>query len=240
MESAAGAWCDPSAPLADGAWHPFGTTGRVWSPPGAADRVLVVHDGPEYDERAALGRFAAATIAAGLVKPFHLVLLAPEDRDETYSASSAYARKLTTRILPRLARELGAHAPVVGAGASLGALAMLHAQRRDPARFAGLFLQSGSYFQPRYDSQESGFVRWQRIIRFVGRVLRAPDGPGVPAALTCGADEENLANNRSMAGALRAQGYDVTFAENPGGHDWIAWRDALDPHLTTLLQRVWP
>ena len=161
------------------------------------------------------------------------------ERHEWYSASAAYARGLNRQILPRLAAELGAKAPVIGAGASLGALAMLHAQRRDPELFAGLFLQSGSFFQHRYDKQESGFARYRRILRFTGQVRRATSGLAVPVAMTCGAIEENLANNRSMADALRGQGYAVAFAETRGGHDWPAWRDALDPHLTTLLRRVW-
>jgi enterochelin esterase family protein len=214
-------------------------TARVWSPAVPTDRVLVAHDGPDYDRYADLGRYAAATVGAGRVPPFHLVLLPAGERSEWYSASAAYARALTTEILPRLAAVLGVAGPVVGAGASLGALGMLHAQRRDPGRFAGLFLQSGSFFQPRYDAQESGFARYQRIVRFTGQVLRSAGGPAVPVAMTCGTVEENLANNRGMAGALRGQGYPVTFAENRDAHNWIGWRDALDPHLTTLLQRVW-
>jgi len=210
---------------------------RIWTPAGAGDRVLVAHDGPDYDAYADIGRYAAAIVAAGLVHPFRLVLLPPGDRLEWYSASAAYAKALTTEILPAVAGD----APVVGAGVSLGALAMLHAQRRAPGRFAGLFLQSGSFFQPRYDAQESGFARYRRITRFVAAVLRSgPRGPAVPVTLTCGAPEENLANNRSMAGALRGQGYDVTFAETRDEHHWIGWRDALDPHLATLLARVWP
>ena len=50
--------------------------------------------------------------------------------------------------------------PPVGLGASLGALALLHAQRRFPRTFAGLCLQSGSFFVPRFDRHESGFVRY--------------------------------------------------------------------------------
>ncbi|HEU4348532.1 MAG TPA: enterochelin esterase, partial [Actinoplanes sp.] len=111
-------------------------------------------------------------------------------------------------------------------------------QRRHPSRFAGLFLQSGSFFQPRFDRQESGFRRWLRIVRFTGRVLRRPDGPAVPAALTCGSVEENRANNADMAAVLRRQRYDVAYAEVPDAHNWIGWRDALDPHLTSLLQRA--
>jgi enterochelin esterase-like enzyme len=236
-------------PPAGGDWHELTLpvpavhrelVARVWSPSTPTDRIVVAHDGPDYESYAGLGRYLAASIAADRVEPAHLVLLAAGDRYEWYAASPSYAKGLGLEILPKLAAELGSERPVVGVGASLGGLAMLHAQRRHPARFAGMFLQSGSYFQPRHDRQESGFARYRRIIRFVGQVLRASDGPAVPVAMTCGAVEENLANNRDMADALRAQGYPVTFAENRDAHNWIGWRDALDPHLTTLLQKVWP
>lgn len=216
-------------------------TARVWSPAAAAGRVLVAHDGPDYDRLGHLGRFVAASIAAGRIRPCHLVLLPAADRLEWYSAAPAYARSLAVDVLPKVAAELGTDRPVVGAGVSLGALAMLHAQRRHPAGFAGLFLQSGSFFQPRFDRQESGFARYLRIVRFTGRVRRAIGaGAPVPATLTCGDVEENLANNRDMAEVLRSQGYPVSFAATAGGHDWTCWRDALDPHLTSLLRRVWP
>jgi enterochelin esterase-like enzyme len=215
---------------------------RIWSPEGPAPapgRVLLAHDGPDYERFGGLARYTSAMIHAGTVPPYHLVLLPPGDRDEWYSASPAYALALAGEIIPRIRAEL--HSPaVVGAGVSLGALAMLHAQRRHPAGFAGLFLQSGSYFQPRHDSQESGFAGWGRIVRFTGQVLRAGRGPAVPAALTCGAAEENLANNRDMADALRDQGYQLDLTENPDAHTWTGWRDTLDPHLTALLRRVWP
>jgi enterochelin esterase-like enzyme len=211
-------------------------TVREWSPAEPTDRVLVAHDGPDYDREAGLGRYAAAAVAAGRVRPFRLVLLPAGDRFEWYSCSPVYARALHADILPRFA----GGAPVVGAGASLGALAMLHAQRRHPDRFAGLFLQSGSYFQPRYDRQESGFARYQRIVRFVRRVRSGAGAHPVPTTMTCGNAEENLANNRSMADALRESGYPVSFVESRGGHTWPTWRAALDEHLTSLLQRVWP
>jgi enterochelin esterase-like enzyme len=211
---------------------------RIWSPGASTDRVVVTHDGPDYQRYGELGRYLAAMIGAARIPPCHLVLLPPGERFEWYSASPAYARALSADVLPKIAAELGTERPVVGVGASLGALAMLHAQRRHPAGFAGLFLQSGSFFQPRHDRQESGFRRYLRIVRFTGRVLRASDGPAVPAALTCGAAEENLANNKDMAAALRRQGYPISFAEVPDAHNWTGWRDALDPHLTSLLQQV--
>ncbi len=213
-------------------------TARVWSPAAPTDRVVVAHDGPDYDRYAGLGQYLAASIAAGRVPPAHLVLLPAGERFEWYAASTAYARALGREVLPKLAAELGTARPVLGMGASLGALAMLHAQRRHPAGFGGLFLQSGSFFQPRYDSHESGFPRYLRMVRFVGQVVRASGGPAVPTTMTCGVVEENLANNRAMADALCKQGYPVIFAENRDAHTWIGWRDAFDPHLTSLLNRA--
>jgi enterochelin esterase family protein len=222
---------------------------RIWSPGTPTDRVLLVHDGAEYDKLASLPQYSAAMVAAGEVQPHHLVLLSPGDRNEWYSANPAYARALTTEVLLRVRAELGTDRPVVGLGTSLGALAMLHAQRRYPKAFAGLFLQSGSFFQPRHDRHESTFPRYLRIVRFVGRVIRADSaGSGgsagsaespVPAVLTCGLAEENRHNNRIMALALRRQGYPVDLFENPDAHNFTGWRDALHPHLTDLLRTVW-
>src|SRR5690349_5814540 len=59
-----------------------GGTVRVWTPPGAGDRVLLAHDGPEFDRRGGLGRYCAALVAAGRVPPFRLVLLTPGDRND--------------------------------------------------------------------------------------------------------------------------------------------------------------
>ncbi|MCY1144448.1 alpha/beta hydrolase-fold protein [Actinoplanes sp. Pm04-4] len=238
-----------SLPAATGTWSSLDLpsknlratlTARVWSPAESTGHVLVAHDGPDYDKHADLARYVAASINGGRIEPCHLVLLPAGDRNEWYAALPAYARGLGQEILPQLAELLASGRPVVGLGASLGALAMLHCQRRHPEMFAGLFLQSGSFFQPRFDKQESGFQRYLPIVRWTGRVLRSPDGPEVPVTMTCGRLEENLANNRSMAEALRAQGIPVTFAQIEGGHDWPAWRDAFDPHLTSLLRKVWP
>jgi enterochelin esterase family protein len=212
---------------------------RIWSPHVPTGRILVAHDGPEYDKLGCLGHYSAAMIGAGRVAPHHLVLLAPGDRNEWYSANPAYAWTLAADVLPRLWVELGTTSPVVGMGASLGGLAMLHAQRRYPAAFGALFLQSGSFFQPRFDRTESGFRRYLRIVRFTGRVLRAADGPPVTTVLTCGLVEGNLYNNRDMTAALRRHGYPARLFELPDAHNYTGWRDAFDPYLTDLLRHVW-
>jgi enterochelin esterase-like enzyme len=236
-------------PGVDGSWRELtiaapalktNVQSRIWSPADHTDLVLIANDGPEYDRFAALGHFAPAMMASGRVPPHHLILLAPGDRNEWYSANPAYAWTLVADVIPRLYKELGTQQPVVAMGASLGGLAMLHAQRRYPAAFAGLFLQSSSFFRPRRESYESWFPRYLRIVRFTGRVLRSAEPNGaVPTVLTCGRAEENLANNRAMADALRRQGYPVELFEVPDAHNYTGWRDAFDPYLTDLLRWVW-
>jgi enterochelin esterase family protein len=196
--------------------------------------LLIAHDGPEYAEFAALFQFLGAMSALGRIAPVSVALLQPVDRNETYSASALYGAALAREIVPALAAAVP-HDRVVGMGASLGALAMLHAHRRHPKLFDALFLQSGSYFRQRWDKQESGFPRFRRINRFVGEVLAGRGAAPIPVAITVGTGEENLANNRAVAAALDEQGYDVRFATIRDAHNWTAWRDSLDPHLTELL-----
>jgi enterochelin esterase family protein len=201
--------------------------------PGRRAPLLVVHDGPDYVRRAGLLRTLARLVDAKQAPPHRVALLAPDDRTEAYSASARYARELVDALGELEGRR-------VGVGSSLGALALLHAHKIEPRAFAGLFLQSGSYFRRRTDPQESGFKRFSRIDRFVGAVLNARDGARpVPTTITCGLDEENYANNAVMAQALATQGYPVEFHAARGGHDWPTWRRALESHLAPLLRRAW-
>ncbi len=139
----------------------------IWSPGGGELPLLVAHDGPEYDTLAALTQYAGAMIERGSLAPFRVALLPPGDRDEWYSASAAYGRALRHRILPELRQRVPVTGLPVGMGASLGGLAMLQAQRTWPGAFAGLFLQSASFFVPRFDRHESGVpaLRSDRALR---------------------------------------------------------------------------
>ncbi|HEY1488780.1 MAG TPA: alpha/beta hydrolase-fold protein [Micromonosporaceae bacterium] len=234
------AWLD--RPAAEGTWTDLTIPStalrrevpvRIRTSAQPSRGILLAHDGGEFDRLAGLGQFSAAMIADGTLPPHDLVLLSPVERNEWYSANPAYARALVTEIIPRLRPGL----PIVALGASLGALSLLHAQIRYPYTFQGLFLQSGSFFQNRYDAQESSFPPYPRIIRFVGSVRRRRrvDDP-VSTVLTCGIPEENLANNRAMATIL---GPNARLVEVPDAHNFIAWRDAWHPDLTALAGRVW-
>lgn len=248
---ASGPWGDKSVWEAPGYeapawldWEPVGTpepttiASRIlraelpaltWAHPDANERspLLVAHDGPEYAEHSALVTYL------GQLPPLRAVLIGPVDRNEIYSASARYSRALAEEILPQLPP-----APIrIGLGASLGALSLFHVHRRYPDSFDALFLQSGSFFR-RAESYERHFPRYERIARFVGGVHRNPSERPIPIVLVCGTVEENLPANRALEQSLRTRGYDARLHEFRDGHNWVAWRDSLHPHLLRLLQRT--
>ena len=219
-------------------WHSAGADVEESLP------LLIAHDGPEYGEFSSLVHLLDVFTEKGELPPMRAALVPPlGDRNEAYSASAAYSCALAHEIIPALSR----FAPTppgrrarVGMGASLGALAMLHAHRTSPATFGGLFLQSGSFFRQRFDKQESGFPRFRRITRFVGRVYAAAEWQHpIRVTMTCGTVEENLHNNEAMDAALATQGYDILFIRNRDAHNWISWRDTFDPCLIDLLREMW-
>jgi enterochelin esterase-like enzyme len=223
---------DIAAPLLDGA-----VTGSVWSPAGldGPAPLLVVHDGPEFAQLGGFTHYLATAIAAGTLPPLRAALLDPGERNAWYSANPDYAATLVDAVLPALP----AATTRIGVGVSLGALAMLHAHRAHGGVFAGLLLQSGSFFAADLDAQESEFSGWEAVTGFVTSVHEAEsDDDPIPTVLTCGVPEENLANNQRMAETLTRLGYPVQITAMRDTHNYTAWRDALHPHLTDLISSV--
>jgi enterochelin esterase-like enzyme len=215
--------------------------GLLWRPAGTEPDeplpLLVVHDGPEYAEHSALVRYLAWAVHGGQAPPVRAALLAPLRRNDHYGASPRYAAALVEEVVPTLSPS----GPVAGLGASLGALALLHAHSLHPGVFGALVLQSGSFFQPSTDPWEADHPRFGPITRFVGRVLASRQPLiSIPLTLTCGSGEENLANNRALRNALVRQGWDAGLALVRDGHTWVSWRDGLHPHLGRLLGRLEP
>ena len=129
----------------------------LWSPDGLGDRtpapLLVVHDGPEYDELAGL---AGVPLVPGRHRgPASGARRAARPRSPRRAVLGG--RGVHPRAVPggppRLRTEVETTA-AVGVGASLGALAMLYAQRQNAGCLDALFLQSGSFFHPRHDAHE--------------------------------------------------------------------------------------
>jgi enterochelin esterase-like enzyme len=217
---------------------------EIWSPADADSSeplpLLVSHAGPEMDVHGGLTTYVGAMIGAGRLPRMRVALVAPGPRNKRYAANPRYARAFARRLLPALSEAVQVAGRPVLMGQSLGALAALHAAWTNPGMLAGLFLQSGSYFTPELDGQESGFEFWPAVTGFVASVLAArqaaPDAP--VTTLVCGTVEENYANNLVMRDHLAAVGIETHWGEVRDGHTWTCWRDSLDPYLTELLLRV--
>ena len=216
---------------------------QLWSPAGlSGDRaapLLLAHDGSDMAQRGSLLSWASAMSSSS---PVRVALLDPAAglRNEWYAADPDYADHLAEVVLPALtARVLTGS--VIGLGASLGAVSMLTLQRRHPGSISALALQSGSFFTPMLDAQESSFAQFEQICTAVRRMSSGPDLTAVtaprpvPVLMTCGAIEENLANNKLMASTLRRQGHPVTMRVVPDAHTMIGWRDAWSPELDDLI-----
>jgi enterochelin esterase family protein len=203
--------------------------------------LLIVHDGPEYAAYSSLVRLLDHLVDFGEVPEMRAALVPPPgNRNEMYSASARYANALAADLVPAILGTAPSDRPPVLMGASLGALAALHAHFRNPGLAGGLFLQSGSFFRRAFDGGESGLKRFGRITRFVGHVHGSRGlAPRVPVTLTCGTAEENLDNNRALVAALERRGWDVHALGHRDAHNWTSWRDCLHPHLAELLLRAW-
>lgn len=209
-------------------WSPAGTGGRDELP------LLVALDGFELDRYSGLTAMLDVLSARGDLPPLRALLLQPTSRTDHYSANPDFAGALAEELLPA-AEALAPSTVRVGLGASLAGLALLHSHHGGRAGWRGLFLQSGSFLRP---GRLLGFEHAPRIERFVASAEQAGAGAPIPIVMTCGIVEENMADNRAMASALRTQGFRVQLHSCRDAHNWISWRDAWAPHLPALFAAV--
>jgi enterochelin esterase family protein len=218
--------------------------GEVLTPPGstAADELplLVVHDGPEYVRLARLLDLLDWAAHDDPALRCRVLALQPVDRNRAYAASDDYTDALVRRTLPKVREAVPTVGPLVGLGASLGALALTYAAETYPGTFAGLMGQSGSFFLPRFDAHERRFSGYERVVAVTAGLHADPTRlAGVVVRLTAGLGEENLDNNRALAERLAGAGVDARIREGRDGHSYTAWRDLLDPTLPALLAQCW-
>lgn len=209
---------------------------EIWEPDDGPLPLLLVHDGAEMDAYGGVVHYAATR------PPMRVALLSPgSHRDERYAANPAYATALVEEVLPALLDAFETRGKPVLLGQSLGALAALHAGWLHPEAFAGLMLQSGSFFTPVLDPQESDYTRFDDVVGFVASLHESTGSPVdfPPVAMTCGIAEENLANNRLLHHHLSDLGVPIIWGEARQGHTWMCWRDSLHPHLADLLEKAW-
>lgn len=208
----------------------------LYRPPGIPDSrplpLLAVHDGTDYVNHAALAHALDSLIHHEVVRPFRAVLLNPKARHDEYVGSALHAAHLVEEVIPYLTRRVRTIEPLGVMGASLGAVAALHAAHTYPGTFGRLFLQSGTFaFSSHVELSPEMYGSIRSACDPVTRRARLD---GARVYLTCGRFESLIDWNRKLAASLADQLVDVVFVESWAGHDWGAWRDHFENGLRFL------
>lgn len=184
--------------------------------------LLAVYDAQDYLTRGRITQIVDNLIAQGRIDPIALALIdnSKTARGIEYSCNEATIALLATEVLPLAAQHLNLVHPTErpGAygvlGASMGGLMALYSGLRIPHVFGRVLSQSGAFEMGEHETVVSHLVRHMprqplRIWMDVGRY------------------EWLLEPNQRLHALLQGRGYDVTYREYNGGHNYPAWRDDL-------------
>jgi enterochelin esterase family protein len=188
-------------------------------------------------------------IASGQIPPLVTVMIGNVDRSLELPCHQPFADALARELVPWLTAKYRISenpAQRIVAGQSYGGLAASFAALTHPDVFGNVISQSGSYWwkpdplhtaSPRRlgDAPEYCWlpslaaVRPAVPVRFwmeVGRLEDRSFGDGIPGMVTV---------NRHFRDVLLAKGFDVTYREFGGGHDYACWRHNLADGLIALI-----
>jgi enterochelin esterase family protein len=198
--------------------------------------VLFLFDGEESKVLGKVPVILNNLFVDGRLPPLLAVfLIQPQERRETdLACSQATNRFLVKELLPWLRSEYKirtAAERTIIAGASLGGLAAAYAALEHPEAFGRVLSQSGSFGWGKTDAE----AQWLTA-EFRSR-------PRVPAKFyfdvglmeTRGGARSQLKTNRRLCDVLRQKGYEVTYREFNGGHDFPCWRANFAGALLGLL-----
>jgi enterochelin esterase family protein len=198
--------------------------------------LLIVHDGLDFRRFGSLQPVLDNLLYRLEVLPLIAVLIQSQDRLTEYAADVRHARFLAEDLVPALEDRY----PLMGdagsrglLGASLGAVASLHAAWRYPGFYGMLMLLSGSFVFT--DIGHHGRdTKLDPVARFVNAFRKRP-GPGAQRTyVSCGIYESLIYENRSLVPFLQKQGMEVRYEEARDGHNWENWRDRLREGLSWL------
>ena len=222
----------------------------VYTPPNfdaasaGAYGVLFIFDGGSYGtlENPAIDtpKIMNNAIAAGKVPPLIMVLVNNMGlRDRDLVCYEPFAGFMATELLPEIRRLYPAASldptKIIVAGSSFGGVASTYCAMMHPEAFGNVLSQSGSYWVPgndwKIDAEEipteaffpSQFAERERLpIRFYMEVGTFENTQG------------QLRTNRHLRDVLKLKGYDVTYSEFHGNHDYGVWRGTIVDGIACL------
>jgi len=188
--------------------------------------LLVVFDGNDYRRRAKLIKIVDNLIAQERIRPVALAMVANRSkaRGVEYACNDATLGFLVTNLLPFAQERLNlidvhAHPGAYGVlGASMGGLISLYTAVRLPEIFGYVLSQSGAF--------DEYFI--------INDLIRLSDPMPLKIWMDVGVFDFLYDENIRMHALLQSKGYDVTFTEYSGGHNYPSWRNDLWRGLEAL------
>ena len=202
-------------------------TVRLYHPADAGPHpLLVVFDGQDYYRRGRLVSIVDNLIAAGRIRPLALALIdhAGRRRIVEYACNDSTISFIQDRVLSLASQEIdlldpkqnpGCHAVL---GASMGGLMSLYTALRAPEIFGKTFSQAGA------------FSVWDETYSVYDLAEYGPQRP-VRVWLDVGTFDFLLGTSQRMHSLLVKKGYQVTYREFNGGHNFTSWRNAIGVEL---------
>jgi enterochelin esterase family protein len=213
----------------------------VYTPPGFAKTgarypLVVMFDGTTTLERLLVTITLDELIAAKKIPPVVALLVDNADRGKELPGNPAFADFVAHDLVPWVRRDYHATSDprlTVVAGISYGGIAATFAATRHPAVYGNVLSQSGSYWWGADDADPEAHAR-----ELAGR-------PRLPLRfwMECGTLEtgspkpisDQLGANRHMRDVLTARGYQMSYREFTGAHEYVHWRGSIADGLIALL-----
>jgi enterochelin esterase-like enzyme len=227
----------------------------IYTPPGYSQStgpypLVILFDGAAYVSH----RFGAAPVTLdnlindGRIRPA-VVCFDPRNRGPNTAgigATEKFGDALVQELIPMLRASYAISpnpADVIIGGFSAGGRAAAQIALFHPEVFGNVLSQSGGFRESSGGDEPNASARAfleapRKPIRFYMEVGRYDNVPAADRPLyELVLDQTNLMGNRHLRDVLRAKGYDVTYREVGGGHDFVHWRAMLADGLMTLLKR---
>jgi len=200
----------------------FGTRDvYLYKPPvREAVPLLVIYDGNDYLHRGKLAVIVDNLIADKRIQPIAIAFLqnGKRRRGVEYACSDATLAWIENNVLPLAHKHLNLldvkeHPGAYGVlGASFGGLMSIYTGLRMPDMFGKVLSQAG-------------------VFEFEGRDFAAVDlvrhnhAREIQIWMDCGIHDFLLEDNRRMKGILTEHGYNFTYRECSGAHNYTTWRN---------------
>ena len=230
----------------------MGNERRVWvytpaeyEPASRSYPLLLLFDGGAALSLIPTHRLLDNLSADGQIPPTVAVFVDnPTDtsRNVELPCNEDFARFIESELMPWVRSHYAvSHDPRDGyvTGASYGGLASFWVGLRLPHLFGNVISQSASLFWgPGFDLAKPYSAQEYQPAWLVEQYAGSPHLPlriWMEAGLM-DSDDDIIQPNRHMESVLRSKGYDPTYSEFAGGHDYAVWRGTLATALSKMMQ----